>query len=539
MINISDIKKNMNLLEKDPLNPNANHLIASYLAKTGRLDEVYPFLSKVIESGKEIKGIYLLLGQYLLSKKKIVEAQEAFEKELEIFPNSLKAKKNLAYVMTRMGEISKAVKLYKEYVSKETNSVEVWDNLIRYAHYDPESSNEELLKYAQEYSQNLYPSVNNLSEVFDLSSFDPFKPRLKIGLVSGDFKNHPLMYFIKDLLLELNRFADVYCYCNNKYDNQTTLLRMEVSRWRDVDKLSDAELTEKIRNDKIDILLDLSGNTTSNRLRVFAMRAAPVQVSWLGQAGSLGIKNMDYILSNSEIVLNNEDQYYLEKPFKLDGIYAPFSPPQEDIKIEEAPCIKNNYVTFGCFNNFIKINSQTMKTWIEILKRVPNSKLYLRNEMLEDSKFKEKLKNNFYQAGIDSNRLILEEYVHNRKSYMNEYNKVDIILDTYPACGVITTNDALWMGAPVITLFGTRMSQRISASILKNIGLCELISSNLDEYINKAVKLSQDFNLIDRYKREIRDKYLKAEICNKEKFAKNLLRAFSVMWYETITKVSK
>jgi protein O-GlcNAc transferase len=538
MINIAEIKKNMNLLEKEPLNPNANYLIASYLAHTGRLNEVYPFLSKVIESGKEIQGLYLLLGKYLLSEKRFVEGKEAFEKELERFPESLQVMTNLAFVMTKMGEASKAVKLYKEYVSKETNSVEAWNSLLMSAHYDTESSNEQLLNYAQEYSQNLYPTANNLSEIFDLSSLDPFKTRLKIGFVSGDFKNHPLIYFIKDLLLELNRFADIHCYCNNKHDNQTTLLRMEVSRWRDVEKLSDAELTKKIRNDKIDILVDLSGNTPLNRLGVFAMRAAPVQVSWLGHAGPSGITNMDYILSNSDIVLSNEDQYYLEKPFRLDGIYAPFSPPQEEIIVEEAPCIKNKYVTFGCFNNFMKINSQTINTWIEIMKQVPNSKLYLRNEMLKDTAFKEKLKNDFDQARINSNRLILEEYLYNRKNYMNEYNKIDIILDTFPACGVTTSNDALWMGVPIITLFGTRMSQRISASILKNIGLSELISTNQDEYINKAVNLSQDFNRIDRYKREIRDKYLKAEICNKEKFAKNLLRAFSVMWYETTTKVS-
>ena len=539
MIDIVEIKKNLELLEKEPLNSKANYLIASYLAHTGRLNEVYPFISKVIESGERIQGAHLILGKYLWEQEnRFSEAREEFETELKKFPESKLAIANLSLALAKMGEMTKAVELHKKYLAEEPSSIACWNLLLMHAHYDPESSNDELLTYANEYSQTIYPNSNNSLELFDKQDLTPFKPRLKVGFVSGDFKSHSVIFFIKDLLLELNRFADVYCYCNNKHDNLTTLLKMEVRRWRDVDKLSDNELTEKIRSDKIDILVDLSGNTALNRLGVFAMRAAPVQVSWLGQAGPLGIKNMDYMLCNSDIVLDDEDKYYMEKPFRLDSVYAPFTPPQEEIMVEEAPCIKNGFVTFGCFNNFMKINHKTLQVWIEILKQVPNSRIYLKNEMLKDPIFKQALENDFVKAGIDKNRLILEEYVHNKKTYIVEYNNIDIALDSFPLCGGTTTNDLLWMGVPLITLSGERMSQRISASTLKRIGAEELISYSKEEYINKAVSLSKDFNKIDRYKRTLRDKYLGSEICDKEKFARNLLRAFSVMWYETVAKAS-
>jgi predicted O-linked N-acetylglucosamine transferase (SPINDLY family) len=242
------------------------------------------------------------------------------------------------------------------------------------------------------------------------------------------------------------------------------------------------------------------------------------------------------MLCNQDTVLEGEDKFYLEKPFRLSGPYAPFTPPQEEIMVEEAPCSRNGYVTFGCFNNFMKINSETLKLWIEILKQVPNSKLYLKNEMFKDKLFQERIKEKFNTAGIKSDRLIFEEYVHNKKSYIVEYNKVDIALDPIPLGGGTTTNDLLWMGTPLITLYGKRISQRSSASILKQIGAEELISYSEQEYIDKAVKLGQDYNLIDRYKRSLRDKYVSSDICNKEKFAKELLRAFSVMWHETLSK---
>ena len=538
MIKIEEVRKSLEILKGDPSNVSANYLISCYLAHTNRLHEVYPFISKVAESDSNIKGTNLILGKYYWEKeKKFLKAIRLYKKELSLHPDSSLAMINLARALIQIGEISEGIKYLKQILALNPKDILTSDSLLMHLHYKPDCSHEELLEHAKKHTQNIFKDSSpykNTKENFQHLQLLDMKPRLKVGFVSGDFKQHSIVFFIKNLFPELNKYCDVYCYCNNKHDNMTQTLKAESQEWRDILGVTTVEAVEIIKKDQIDVLVDLSGHTGKNRLDIFIEKPCPVQVSWIGQAGPLALHEIDYMLCNNYLVPREEDRFYREKPFRLAGIYAPFVIPLNNIEITPTPCLENGYITFGCLNNFIKINQDLLLTWVEILGKVSNSKLFLKSSLFADSEFIKRIQDFFENKGIDSCRLILETHDSIKLDYINKYNKIDIALDSFPVGGNTTTNDLLFMGVPVIALYGKRMSQRSSADLLKVMGCDELIANTKEDYIEKAVTLASDFERINNYKNTLRSRYTNSPICDTKSFAKELSTAFSSMWQETI-----
>lgn len=537
MISEQQVEASLNILQKDSANISANYLIACYLYLNNKLEQAYPFICKVIEKEPNYKGAKLILGRYYWDhEKKYLKAIQLFREELAKYPDSLPTIANLGKALAAIGEIEEAIELHKRYLELAPNDKLALDTLLMHSHYSPLVSNEELLEIAKQYSERISKGKEATNDYSHLN-LSPLKTRLKIGFVSGDFKKHSVLFFIHGLLAELDKYCEVHCYCNNEEDQMTELLKQEVKHWRDITKLGTQDAVELIKKDEIDILIDLSGNTAKNRLDIFALKPCPVQASWLGQAGPLGLPEIDYMLCTEDLVSPEEDKFYLEKPFRLPNVYSIFSPPVDEVEITEAPCLKNNYVTFACLNNSLKINQKTLSTWVEILKQVPNSKLFLKNKFFSDPDYKEKIEQFFSEKGINEERLILEEHDFKKLQYIKNYNRVDIALDSFPVSGGTTSHDLLWMGVPLIACHGARMSQRISAAMLKTLDLNELVAKDYDEYVKKAVELAKDFNRIKEYKETIRSRYLNSGICNRAKFAKEFATALSQIWTEKIAGI--
>jgi predicted O-linked N-acetylglucosamine transferase (SPINDLY family) len=511
--------------------------------KLEQYEKMYPYLEKLKESNKPLKFFNTMLAKYAHKVElDILKAIEKYKLEDNFAESSLASNGAIALLLASIGDIEKSNEYSLKQLSITPNDKVVFDNLMMHLHYDPSVEYKELIKYALKYQDSIYPEYSNNDfsyEDFPKINFYAKKQTLKVGFVSGDFKKHVFYNWLKSLFpsLRMNNI-EIYCYCNNEPDEATSILKQEVSQWRDILNLSDNESYQLIQEDQIDILIDLSGHTAMNRLGIFARKPAPLQITWLGQSSPIGIKNIDYTISDIFFNQPQDSKYCIQEIYQLPNYYACFTPPEIELEITKLPCKTNNFITFGCFNNLLKINSTVINTWIEILHKVPNSRLNLKSKLFEDINFTKSFRNKFEERDISSKRLILDHHDINKFDYLKSYNSIDIALDPFPFGGGTTSHDLLWMGVPLITLYGSRMSSRSSGSLLKSMGLEELISYDIEEYIKKAVELAHNVEQINYYRENLRDIYLSSPCCNQVQFAKDLVEAFHCMWNQTKVRYS-
>ncbi len=297
--------------------------------------------------------------------------------------------------------------------------------------------------------------------------------------------------------------------------------------WCSTIGMSDKEVAQKIYDDKIDILIDLAGHTAKNRLTIFTYKPAPVQVTYLGYCNTSGLKSMDYWITDT--ILHPEDTVELavEKIIRLQRCWTCYQPPTDAPEIIPATHADNN-ITFGSFNNLSKLSNEVIGCWSQLIKEVSDSRLVLKARQLADPFIQERILAKFAQHGINSNRLIL---LPNTPSYMADYNKIDIALDTFPRTGGVTTADALWMGVPVITMAGQRYIERQGASILNAIGLDELITTTPEEYITRAVTLAKDYTLRVELKTSLRERMTNSPLCDGRDLALALENTYRKTWH--------
>jgi predicted O-linked N-acetylglucosamine transferase (SPINDLY family) len=360
----------------------------------------------------------------------------------------------------------------------------------------------------------------------------PDRP-IKIGLVSADFKIHPVGYYLLSYMH--NHDSEKYpvvCYSNSELvDIFTERFKTYADEWRDVTKLTDNELFSLIISDGVDILVDLSGHTEGNRLRLFAMKPAPVQATWIGFFFTTGLSEIDYILMDDVSVLPGEERYFSEKVYRLPQTRFCYEPPALAPDVTPLPFTRNNYITFGSFNNLAKVTHQVIQLWARVLSEIPNSRLLLKTASLGSERVREEVATTFESFGISRERLILR----NESSYVDmlgEYGDMDIALDPFPFNGGLTSCEALWMGVPVITLAGNRPIARQTTSFIKCIDIDDLIAKNEAEYVELAMKWSNNINKLMEIRKLLRSKMQSSLLCDGRRFTVNLESAFRWMWVD-------
>ena len=281
---------------------------------------------------------------------------------------------------------------------------------------------------------------------------------------------------------------DIFLYLNNKEDETTEEFKKYISKTTNIINLSDIEAINKIRNDKIDIIVNLMGLTSEHRLPLFKNRLAKRQVLWCGYNNTTGIDQMDYLIADKNSVYKDEENLYTEDIIYLKDIWMCHSGFPIKREFNEAPINNNKFITFGSFNNFRKINDNVINVWSSILKQVPNSKLILTPS---DTASSHKISEKFYEKGI-LNSIEFQSYKKDFIAHLNEYKKIDIALDTFPCNGVTTSFESIWMGVPVLTMKGYNFASRAGESINKNLNLDELICVSEDDYIQKAIFISKN-----------------------------------------------
>ena len=347
--------------------------------------------------------------------------------------------------------------------------------------------------------------------------------KIRVGFLSGDFNGHVVVYWSRSLLTRLDKnFFATYFYSNNKVnDHITEELRATADGWREIRDLTDADAAKLIRDDEIDILFDLSGHTGYNRLRVAAYHPASVQVSGIGYVNSTGLDCFDYFLSDETCA--GDENFFVEKLIKLPHSHICYEP---STKLEPAaapPCVKNNFVTFGCFNAYRKITDPILRAWKKILDAVPSSRLLLKNATLNSDDGKNFVGRRLKDLGFDLSRVELRG---TSTDWLAQYADVDIAPDTFPYTGGITTCEALYMGVPVVSLYGDRHGSRFGLSILKNVGLEELAVASFDEYIARAVMLAGDWELLTLLRKNLRTMMKKSPLMDSENYLHEIQAAF-------------
>lgn len=360
---------------------------------------------------------------------------------------------------------------------------------------------------------------------------DPLRT-LRIGYVSADFREHPVGFFLEGVL-QYHSAANcgIYCYFNSTQEDAVTArLRAHVPNWRQISALDDDAVAAMIRADGIDILVDLSGHTSGNRLLVFARKPAPVQVTWLGYCNTTGLGNMDYLLADAGVIPPDTAQRFSEQVLRLPGSYLCYVAPDYAPAVAPPPGIANGYVTFGCFNNLSKVTEAMLALWAEILRRVPDARFILKSKQLADPTVQQRYRDRFSAQGIAPERVILDSRHLDHAELLGYYGELDIALDTHPYSGVTTTCEALWMGVPVVTLAGERFISRNSAALLANVGLDDLVAGTPQQYVETAVALAGDGARLAQLRSAQRERFKASPLGNAPLFVQHLEAAYRDMW---------
>lgn len=328
--------------------------------------------------------------------------------------------------------------------------------------------------------------------------------KIRIGYVSPDFRKHAASYWIRPLLKNHDKSQfEVYGYCNfQAHDEVTEEFKGYTDTWRELAELTDEEAANLIRNDGIDILVDLAGHTGNNRLRMFSLRAAPIQISWFGYLNTTGVKNIDYRLTDTRMIASGRAQFYTEKLLYLPRAFAFESHLIKPDPIQ-LPALGRGYITFGSFNSCEKINTEVLKLWAQLLHALPTSRLSM---IVEPSlEFRESLFKKFETESISRDRIAIE-FTKSAPEFLKAAQEVDIALDPFPYSGGVTVFHLASLGVPSLTLEGRTEFSRTGSSIMRHAGLHDLVAQSESEFIEKGLKIVGNLPRLEEIRKTLPEK---------------------------------
>ena len=547
-------------------------VLAVVLKQTGRIKESLVASQKSVQLGPQDSEAHNNLGNILKELGRLNEAEASYRKAIALKPNYAKAHYNLGHILKEVGKLNEAEASYRKAIALKPDYAEAYNNLGNIlkqpgrleealasynkaieikANYSGAYSNKNLcLNYSSLWSPLfIYKQHLEFEKQFGRFKIEPplslpFKKdsgdRLRIGYVSADFKRHSVAFFFEPLLQNhSSHVVETFCYYNNKVIDATTKRLMATcDHWRSIFGITNPDVVNLIRNDKIDILVDLSGHTAGNSLLVFAQKPSPVQVTWLGYPNTTGLSAIDYRFT--DIIadpIGEADDLHSETLLRLPNGFQCYQGNEKILVDIELPQKRREQITFGSFNNVSKITPEVIKTWSKILHAVPTSRLVLKLPNLDsNTTYYHEL---FMQEGIAKERTEFYQRLPSMEDHLGLYNAIDISLDPFPYNGATTTCEALWMGVPVVTLLGDRHAGRVGASILSNVGLTDFIAHDINSYIDLAVEMSANTSYLQKIRAGLRERMQSAPLCDALSFASDVETAYQNMWRKYQLKVIK
>ena len=472
------------------------------------------------------------LGNVLQARGELVAAANHLKKAILLDPNYAEAYNNLGNVFKHQMLRDESVTCFRRALAIKPAYLEAHSNLLFALSTHPACSSSQYLMEAKHYGEKALTLAHPYTSWVSHSNSNVPR-RLRVGLVSGDLKSHPVGYFIESILRHLNPdLIELVAYSTKaQEDDLTARIKPFFSGWNVIAGRSDEAAAGIVYKDGIDILIDLAGHTAFNRLSLFAWKSAPVQVSWLGYFASTGLSSVDFVLVDPVSVSDAHRATFIENIWYLPDTRLCFTPPPggDRLVVSPLPASSNGYITFGCFQTLSKIGDEVLELWGRIFSALPLARLRVQNKQMNCSATREQIKNRLASFGITHERVSLLGTM-SRDEYLAAHAEVDIVLDTFPYPGGTTTCEALWMGVPTLTLAGSTLLARQGASLLTAAGLSNWVTSSADEYVAKAVAFWLDLSRRSGLRARLREQVLLSPLFDAERFARNLEVALLGMW---------
>lgn len=470
-------------------------------------------------------------GTALRETGQLKESLLAYQRALKLAPAYVDAHLGLGNTLADLGAAREADTAYRRALELRPDRADVHSALLLNLHYLPEIPDNVMSAAHRGWGEahaRLAPQATKAH-----SNLPVPERRLRIGYVSPDFRNHPVAFFVEGLLAMHDRVqVEVFCYANVRQpDAVTARLRQYADHWRGIVGLSDVQIATLIAEDQIDVLVDLAGHTADHRLLVFAHRSAPVQVTYLGYCDTTGLPAIDYRITDAQAdPPGTAAHLHTERLVRLSQCAWCYSPHADAPSVAEAPALKSGVITFGSFNALAKLNDDVLNLWAEVLLRVPNSRLLLKSIGLEEELARARIYERFAHCGVARERIELSGPTPSRLAHLDAYRRMDVALDPFPYNGTTTTCEALWMGVPVVTLEGSRHAARVGASLLRTVGLVELVTRDRSDYVEALVRLSRDVPALAQLRATLRDRVKGSPLLDASSFARKMETAYREMW---------
>ncbi len=499
------------------------------LMNQGRLDDARLSFDRAIQIRPNLVDAHNNLGLAWDALGQPDQARASFERTITLDPDHFAALTNLANAYRDQGRAREAITLYRKASAAAPGAAHVQSNLLLAMQYDDHTDASHICAEAAQYArQHAVP----LEGAMEPRTVQPLAGRrLRIGYVSADFREHPVAYFLEPILAcHDHERVEVFCYADVLQPDATTArLQAHADVWRSLVGLSDAQAAAVIRQDDIDILVDLAGHTGGNRLLVFARKPAPIQASYLGYLGTTGLPAIDYYLSDAHADPPGlADAYYAEELVRVPECAFCYRPGPAPAVAPDPPASRPGRLVFGCLNNPAKVSDQVLALWSQVLASVPGSCLLLRAG--GGSGALDRVRSIFDQRRISAQRLLFAGDVPTRFAYLELYHKIDIGLDPFPYNGVTTTCDALWMGVPVISLAGAMGVSRQGVRFLRTASLDELLADSPEQYVGIATNLASDLPRLAFLRSTLRERISLSPLLDARRLTRDLEAAYQEMW---------
>jgi predicted O-linked N-acetylglucosamine transferase (SPINDLY family) len=497
--------------EIQPTNANARELLGELAAVVNGFAAAEQYFRKATEIDPSFAIAWSNLGLALLEKTgHIAEGMECLDKALQLDPFLVAASSARALGLQRLYKTEESLDLHNSILWMEPQNARVLSARNMLLNYLPRQDRQSVFEAHKEFGALFQKDE---FQVF----FNPQEPdkKLRVGFISPDLRHHSVAFFLKPLLqnLDPSRVQTLLYHCHHSEDATSAALRKLASKWTNLNGVEDDAAATLIQRDAPDILIDLAGHSAMNRLPLLARGLAPVQISYLGYPNTTGVPTITHRLVDEITDPSGEaDAFATEKLIRFSPCAWSYEAPSE----APSPAMPDaaSPVTFGSFNNFLKVTDETLSVWSKILAQVPASRLFIKSVYLDDSEVRKNVLERITAAGIAEDRVETSGFFAATQDHLSAYNRVDVALDTFPYNGTATTCEALWMGVPVVSLVGDRHAARVGLSLLTAIDHAEWAAENEDAYIEKAVSLAQDRALRSKLRESLRSEASASILCD-------------------------
>ncbi|MDK4679559.1 tetratricopeptide repeat protein [Kingella negevensis] len=476
---------------------------------------------------------YIRLKQYDLARKHLLRA-------IELNPHSAHVLYNMAFLCKEtQSNPAETLRYLRATLKEDPAFVHALENFVFYEYFAEQPDLVAIREAAKQYAAYLTQKTTAWRSLKTVQAVNPNK-RLKIGIVSADIHHHPVGHFFASLLESqaANEYDWTAYHNTHHFDDLTERVRQKFTHWHTIDQWTDEQLAQQIQANEIDVLIDLSGYTDRHRLAVFAARVAPVQISWLGYWGTTGLPTMNALIADPYCVPPEEEPFYTEQIWRMPQTRLCMGTPNEGGSVVPLPALKNGYITFGCFQNVLKINESVLKTWAKIAFRLPENHWFFKSSSVApNSPYLEAFKQKLVQHGFNLNHVHFEN-VSLREDYFAAYHKIDLVLDTFPYSSGAKTCDALWQGVPTLTLTQSGMLARQGEQLLRAAQLGDWVCRSADEYVKKAIEWASPtrWGQLNAMRLGLREHVKQTPIFDNETFGRDWVDLVRQIWHDACRK---